>query len=76
MRLFSILPFLGLFFVARASRLDSRKPAPHPLDVRELIDVCANINANLQVPNLLGILTAVGVIGTAKFMFVRGVPVC
>jgi hypothetical protein len=63
MRLFKLFSLLSLFFGARAFSLKSREPAPHPLDVRDLLDVCASINIDLAVPDLLGILTAVGVIG-------------
>ena len=63
MRLFHVVPTLGLLFGARASSLGPREPAAHPLDARDLLDVCASVNANLEVPNLLGVLTAVGVIG-------------
>ena len=34
----------SLFCGARASSLDSRSPAPHPLDARQLLDVCASVN--------------------------------
>lgn len=62
MRLFRLLPALSLLFGARASSLESREPPAHPLDARDLLDVCASVNAELEVPNLLGILTAVGVV--------------
>jgi hypothetical protein len=64
MRLFSVLPVLSLLLGTRASSHDSREPAPHRLDVRgPIIDVCATVNADIAVPNILSILTAVGVIG-------------
>ena len=63
MRLFRVLPLLSLLLGGCASSLDSRSPAPHPLDARALIDVCASINANLNVPDLLGILQVAGVVG-------------
>ncbi|KAH9975089.1 hypothetical protein BGW80DRAFT_1225415 [Lactifluus volemus] len=62
MRLFKLLSLLGLFFWARASSIKMREPASHPLDTRELLDVCASVNADLTVPDLLGILSLVGVI--------------
>ncbi|KAH9980421.1 hypothetical protein BJV74DRAFT_109935 [Russula compacta] len=64
MRLFPVLPLLSLLFGvgARASSLDSRAPVPHPLDVRDLSDVCASLDTELVVPDALGILTAVGII--------------
>jgi len=62
MRLFRLLPTLGLLFGARASSFNSREPAPHPLDARDLIDVCASLDTELVVPNLLGILSVVGVL--------------
>jgi hypothetical protein len=67
-----ILQILSLLFGARASYVDSRGAVPHPLDVRDITDVCATVDTELVVPNLLGILTAVGVIGAStsvsKFM--------
>jgi hypothetical protein len=64
MRLFHVLPILGLLFGVSASSLDSRAPAAHPLDTRELLDVCASVNVDLQAPELLGDLLGVsGVIG-------------
>ena len=63
MRFFCVLPALGLFLRARASSLDSRGPASHPLDVRATPDTCASLHTSLVVPDLLGILTAVGLIG-------------
>src|SRR6266702_4435547 len=62
MRLFRILPILSLLFGARASSLESREPAAHPLDARDLLEVCASVNVELVVPNLLGVLTAVGIV--------------
>ncbi|KAH9994315.1 hypothetical protein BJV74DRAFT_351374 [Russula compacta] len=44
MHLFLALPVLNLLFGARASLLDSRSPAPHPLDVRDTVDVCGLID--------------------------------
>ena len=64
MRFFRVFPFLSLLFGASASSLDSRAPAAHPLDTRELLDVCASVNVDLEAPNLLGnVLGATGVIG-------------
>ncbi|KAN0135205.1 hypothetical protein V8E53_007096 [Lactarius tabidus] len=62
MHLFRILPILSLLFGAHASSLDPRRPDAHPLDARDLSDVCGSLNTELVVPDLLGILTAVGVI--------------
>ncbi|KAH8987195.1 hypothetical protein EDB92DRAFT_1818040 [Lactarius akahatsu] len=62
MRLFRALPVLSLLVGARASSLQSREPDAHPLDARDLLDVCASVNAELVVPDLLGVLTAVGVV--------------
>jgi hypothetical protein len=67
MRFFRVLPALTLFLGARASSLDSREPTPHRLDTRQLLDVCASINAQLIVPNALEILTAVGALGAPRF---------
>ena len=44
MRPFKVFSPLSLLFGARASFLDSRSPAPHPLDARQLPDVCEPIN--------------------------------
>jgi hypothetical protein len=66
MRLFRVLPALSLLFGARASSLDSRAPAPHRNDVRDLLDVCASLDTEVVVPDQLGILTAVGVIGASN----------
>ncbi|KAH9170201.1 hypothetical protein EDB89DRAFT_2230753 [Lactarius sanguifluus] len=62
MRLFRVLPVLSLLFGARASSLQSREPAAHPLDARDLLDVCAPVNTDLVVPDLLGVQTAVGMV--------------
>ena len=64
MRLFRVLPIFSLLFGTRASSLDSRAPDAHPLDARDLLDVCASVDTDLVVPNLLGgILSAAGAIG-------------
>ena len=64
MRLFHVLPILSLLSGASASSLDSRTPAAHPLDTRELLDVCASVDVDLDGPELLGnLLGASGVIG-------------
>jgi hypothetical protein len=61
MRLSRVLSTFCFLFGACASSLDSRAPAAHPLDARELLDVCASVNTELVVPDLLGsILTAAG----------------
>lgn len=62
MRLFRILPVLSLLFGARASSLKLPESAAHSLDAcaNGLLDVCAPVNADLVVPDLLGVLTAVG----------------
>ncbi|KAN0135198.1 hypothetical protein V8E53_007089 [Lactarius tabidus] len=63
MRLFRALPTLSLLLGASTSSLDSRQSNAHPLDVREVNDVCAPVNVDLQAPNLLGnLLGASGVI--------------
>ncbi|KAI9439301.1 hypothetical protein H4582DRAFT_2076004 [Lactarius indigo] len=63
-RLFHALPVLGLLFEARASSLKAREPAAHPLDVRDLLDVCASVNTQIAVPDVHGVLTIAGVIRT------------
>ena len=67
MRLFCILPVLSLLLGGRASSLDSRDSAPHRFDVRDTPDVCGLVNSEIVVPDILGILTAVGVIGKSTF---------
>jgi hypothetical protein len=70
MRLFSVLPVLGLLLGTRASSHDLREPAPHRLDVRvtsTIIDVCVLLQTELVVPGELEILTAVGWIGESIF---------
>ena len=44
MRLFHVLPTLSLLFGARASSLDSRQSDAHPLDARDVSDVCAMLD--------------------------------
>ncbi|KAI9431247.1 hypothetical protein H4582DRAFT_2009867 [Lactarius indigo] len=73
MRLFRVLPALGFLFGARASSLQSREPAAHPLDARDLLDVCASVSTELVVPDVLNILTAVGVIGQSQIPLSTGV---
>ncbi|KAN0135197.1 hypothetical protein V8E53_007088 [Lactarius tabidus] len=41
MRIFHILPIFSLLVGIRASSLDSRRPDAHPLDARDVSDVCA-----------------------------------
>ncbi|KAF8260047.1 hypothetical protein EI94DRAFT_1812253 [Lactarius quietus] len=60
MRFFHVLPIFSLFFGARASSLDSRRPDVHPLDARDVQDVCAFLNRELVVPNKAGTLTHAG----------------
>ena len=45
MRLFLVFPFLSLLFGASASSLDSRRPDAHPLDARDVSNVCATLNS-------------------------------
>ena len=45
MRLFRLLTFLSLLFGASASSLDSRRPDAHPLDARDLPNVCAKLTS-------------------------------
>ena len=66
MRLFRILPVLSLLFGAQASHVNVREPAPHPLDIRATLDVCANVNTALQV-TVLGKVVTVGHISTSSF---------
>ncbi|KAH9170198.1 hypothetical protein EDB89DRAFT_1331255 [Lactarius sanguifluus] len=47
MRLFRILPVLSLLFGTGRSSLQSREPAAHPLDARDLLDVCASVHTPL-----------------------------
>ena len=66
MRLFRVLSLLSLLFGgACASSLDSREPAPP--DVRDVLDVCASVDTELVVPDLQGMLTAIGELGGSHF---------
>ena len=67
MRFFRVLPVLSLLLGARASSLDPREPAAHRLDVRDTNDICANLDAQLVVPNAQGVKTAVGTVGGSTF---------
>jgi hypothetical protein len=68
MRLFSVLPVLGLLLGTRASSHDLREPAPHRLVVRSpIVDVCAAIQTDLVVTDSFGTLTAVGEISESIF---------
>jgi hypothetical protein len=63
MRLFKHLSLLGLFFGARASSLKTREPAAHPLDARELLDVCALVKtSDVDFPDQVAILSFMGII--------------
>ena len=56
MLLFRVLPFLSILFGASASSLDSRRPDAHPLDARDVSNVCAVINRRASgVPASLSI---------------------
>ena len=72
MRLFRVLPALSLLLGARAFSLDSRGQAAHPLDARDLLDVCVSLNAELAVPDDQGLLSAFGLIGESAFSLLRG----
>ena len=65
MRLFLVLPFLSLLFGASASSLDSRRPDAHPLDARDVSNVCAVFNAEEVPPGLSLILSLLGL--TSQF---------
>ncbi|KAI0048159.1 hypothetical protein FA95DRAFT_1491411 [Auriscalpium vulgare] len=62
MRIFRVLPALALFAGARASSLDGRAPVAHPLDTRDVLDICAAIDVELTVPGILGISIPVGLL--------------
>ncbi|KAH9974992.1 hypothetical protein BGW80DRAFT_1251189 [Lactifluus volemus] len=67
MRLFKHLSLLGLFFGARASSLKTREPAAHPLDARELLDVCALVKtSDVDFPDQVAILSFMGIICLCK----------
>ena len=66
MRLFRALPILSLLFGARASSLDSRQSDAHPLDARDVSDVCTLLSSgSLSVvdPDLFFALLGSGVYG-------------
>ena len=72
MHLFHVFPILSILFAAHTSSLDSRASAAHPLDARDLLDVCASIDTNLVIRDWFGVLTAVGIIG--QFNLTRSQP--
>ena len=50
MRLLHVLPILSLLFGASASSFDSRTLDAHPLDARDVLDVCASlVNVELTI---------------------------
>ena len=51
MRLFYLLPILSFLFGTGASSLDSRMPGAHPLDARDVPNMCAYINMDLEILN-------------------------
>lgn len=65
MRLLRTLPALALLLGARASDYDTR----------DLLDVCAFVDADLAVPNLLGVVSAFGRLG-GLIPFMPGVHCC
>lgn len=66
MRLFPLLSILGLLGI-RAPSHDSVEPATHRLGVSSLMDTWVSMDTEIVVPDLLGIRTAVGVIGKSIF---------
>jgi hypothetical protein len=73
---FRLLPVLSLLFGARASNVDSRNAVPHPLDVRDTVDVCATVDTGLVVPNFLGKMTNVGYISASTSSFIFTFTLC
>ncbi|KAI9439298.1 hypothetical protein H4582DRAFT_129825 [Lactarius indigo] len=69
MRLFRVLPVLSLLFGARASSLQSREPDAHPLDVRDLLDVCASFNTDY-----LAVLFRIPLHGADVCLCLSGIP--
>jgi hypothetical protein len=63
MRLICVLPTLSLLLGASASSLDYRHPDAHPLDARDVSDVCAFVNAELIVLSEYNAPTDVGGLG-------------
>ena len=74
---FCLLPVLSLLFGVRASNVESRNAVPHPLDVRDTVDVCATLDTDLVVPDFLGRMTGVGSISASTFVlkFTLCIPV-
>lgn len=54
MRLFHVIPALGLLLGARASSLSSRDPVPHRLDVRDTPDVCGPLSFSFGLLGTIG----------------------
>ena len=64
MRLFHVLSILSLLFGARAFSLDSRQSDAHPLDARDVSDVCATLDPlDPSEVNLLNALLPLGLLG-------------
>ena len=68
MRLFHLLPILSFVFGAGASSLDSRMPDAHPLDARDVPNVCAYLNTELEVPYFIFFDEDVGEISQSKVL--------
>jgi hypothetical protein len=63
MRLFHVLPILSFLFGASASSLESRQPDAHPLDARDVSDVCALLNPDSSNPSYSQLVQELGYTG-------------
>ncbi|KAH9974983.1 hypothetical protein BGW80DRAFT_1487984 [Lactifluus volemus] len=57
-RLFKLLSILSLLFGARVSFLTAHLLAPHPLDVRQVSNACANNNEQFIFPDISAVTVA------------------
>ena len=63
MRIFYVRLIFSLLFGERVSSLDSHQPDMHPFDTLEVLDVCASVGTELEVPNVTNGITPVRIFG-------------
>ena len=66
MRIFYVRLIFSLLFGERVSSLDSHQPGVHPFDTLEVLDVCASVGTELEVPNANNSITHVGIFGQSN----------
>jgi hypothetical protein len=62
MHIILVLPIFSFLFAARASSLDSRWPDAHPLDARDVTDVCSLVSTEFEVPDSDGNTEDIGLL--------------